>query len=116
MTSLCPDSILRQLLSELRVLILDRITTQKGYLTLFLTPEWKPVTFVDSSRASVLRHHNLDHVSFGHDVETAYLMIEASHILGFKNDWKTAAIAKNMDDHALTNDSDKNAGGFYDVE
>jgi cellobiose epimerase len=109
-----PDPLLRARLNEMLVLIRDRITTPKGYLTLFLTADWKPVTFVDSSRAGVLRHRNIDHVSFGHDVETAYLMIEASHVLGLKNDKRTASVAKKMVDHALANGWDNKVGGFYD--
>jgi mannobiose 2-epimerase len=109
-----PDPLLRQRLNEMLLIIRDRITTPKGYLTLFLHPDWTPVTFVDSPKANILRHRNLDHVSFGHDVETAYLMIEASHVLGLKNDARTFTIAKKMVDHALNNGWDKNVGGFYD--
>lgn len=109
-----PDSLLRERLSEMLHLIRDTIVTPKGYLTLFLTPDWKPISFRDSSEAVILQHHNLDHVSFGHDVETAYLMLEASHVLGLKHDGITHTIAKKMVDHALNNGWDENAGGFYD--
>jgi mannobiose 2-epimerase len=61
----------------------------------------------------VLKHKNLDHISFGHDVETAYLMLEASHVLGLKKDSKTRMVAKRMVDHALQNGWDKSLGGFY---
>ena len=53
-------------------------------------------------------------MSFGHDVETAFLMLEASHALGLKNDQKTMQVAKRMVDHALRNGWDNNLGGFYD--
>jgi mannobiose 2-epimerase len=108
-----PDALVRARLEEMLYLIRDKIVTDKGYLTLFLTPQWKPISFRDSSEASILRHKNLDHVSFGHDVETAYLMLEASHALGL-NDQKTMKIAKKMVDHALANGWDKKVGGFYD--
>ena len=109
-----PDPLLRERLHEMLLLIRDTITTRKGHLVLFLTPDWKPVLFADSSEAVILKHRNLDHVSFGHDVETAYLMIEASHILGFTNDTTTQRIAKKMVDHALRNGWDNTVGGFYD--
>ena len=109
-----PDPLLRERLHEMLLLIRDTITTPRGYLVLFLTPDWKPVSFADSSEAVILKHRNLDHVSFGHDVETAYLMIEASHILGFTNDTTTQRIAKKMVDHALRNGWDNTVGGFYD--
>jgi mannobiose 2-epimerase len=61
-----------------------------------------------------LQHRNIDYVSFGHDVETAYLMLEASHVLGLKNDTVTMITGKRMVDHALRNGWDNKTGGFYD--
>lgn len=109
-----PDALVRERLQELLLLIRDTITTEKGYLTLFLEPDWTPVSFRDSTEEVILKHHNLDHVSFGHDVETAYLMLEASETLGLENDERTETIAKRMVDHALANGWDDSVGGFYD--
>ena len=109
-----PAPLVRERLDEMLHLVRDVITTPKGNLVLFFQPDWTPVSFRDSSEAAVLKHRNLDHVSFGHDVETAYLMLEASHTLGLKNDTKTLTIGKRMVDHALTNGWDKKLGGFYD--
>lgn len=109
-----PDPLVRERLAEMLHLVRDVITSPKGNLVLFFQPDWTPVSFRDSSEAVVLKHRNLDHVSFGHDVETAYLMLEASHLLGLKNDTKTLQIGKRMVDHALANGWDKKAGGFYD--
>ena len=112
--SVWPDPLVRTRLQEMLLLIRDTITSPKGYLVLFLQPDWKPVSFRDSDESTILKHRNLDHVSFGHDVETAFLMLEASHVLGIKNDTKTLTIAKRMVDHALANGWDANTGGFYD--
>ncbi len=109
-----PDSLLRERLHEMLLLIRDIITTKKGNLVLFLHPDWTPVSFRDSSEAVILQHRNLDHVSFGHDVETAYLLLEASHALRLKNDTATMIVAKRMVDHALRNGWDNKTGGFYD--
>ncbi len=109
-----PDPLVKERLQEMLYLIRDKITTAKGYLTLFFTPGWMPVSFRDSSKASILKHKYLDHVSFGHDIETAYLMLEASHALGIKNDTTTLMAGKKMLDHALQNGWDKTIGGFYD--
>jgi mannobiose 2-epimerase len=108
------DPVVRERLQEMLLLIRDKITTSGGYLTLFFQPDWTPVSFKDSSEASILQHRTLDHVSFGHDIETAYLMLEASHALGIKDDAKTMSVAKKMVDHALQNGYDKKVGGFYD--
>lgn len=109
-----PDPLLKERLAEMLHLIRDTITSEKGSLVLFFTPDWKPVTFRDSSRDVIEKHAGLDHVSFGHDVETAYLMLEASHILGLKNDTVTLRVAKRMVDHSLNTGWDREAGGFYD--
>ncbi|MEO6148506.1 MAG: AGE family epimerase/isomerase [Mucilaginibacter sp.] len=109
-----PDKLLRERLSELLFLVRDKITTPRGNLQLFFQSDWTPVSTRDSSDQSILKHRYLDHVSFGHDVETAYLMLEASHVLGIHNDTTTLRIAKKMVDHALKNGWDSKVGGFYD--
>lgn len=109
-----PDRLVGERLDEMLRLVRDVITTPRGNLVLFFQPDWTPVSFRDSSEAIVLKHRNLDHVSFGHDVETAYLMLEASQVLGLKNDTKTLQVGKRMVDHALANGWDKKVGGFYD--
>lgn len=112
--SVWPNNLLGQRLEEMLFLIRDKMVDPKGYLHLFFKPNWTPVSFKDSSEAVILKHSNLDHVSFGHDIETAYLMLEASHLLGKKNDTITLRVAKSMIDHALKNGWDDKAGGFYD--
>lgn len=105
------DPSLKERLREMLVLIRDTITSSKGYLQLFFQPDWTPVSFRDSSEAVIKTHKYLDHVSFGHDVETAYLILEASHVLGLKLD---LTVPKRMVDHALLNGWDSTLGGFYD--
>lgn len=109
-----PDPLLRERLQEMLLLTRDKITNQKGDLILFFEPDWTPVSHRDSSEAAILKYRGLDHVSFGHDVETAYLMLEASHVLGWKNDTTTLRIGKKMLDHALNEGWDNQVGGFYD--
>lgn len=110
-----PDSILRTRLKEMLHLIRDTIVTDRGYMTLFFLPDWTPVSFRDSSKATILAHYYLDHVSFGHDMEIAYLMIEASRALGLKDDTTTVNVAKKIVDHSLRAGWDANVGGFYDA-
>jgi mannobiose 2-epimerase len=112
--SVWKDPLVRERLQEMLFLIRDKLVTPKGYLTLFFKPDWTPISFRDSSKQSVLKHRYLEHVSFGHDVETAYLMLEASHALGLKNDTKTLTVARRMVDHSLKNGWDNELGGFYD--
>lgn len=109
-----PDSLLRVRLEEMLELIRDTIVTEKGYMNLFFKPDWTPVSFRDSSVASIMAHRYLDHVSFGHDVEVAYLMLEACHVLGREDDTTTLNIAKRIVDHSLDAGWDEKVGGFYD--
>ena len=109
-----PDALLRERLNEMLLLIRDKITSTKGNLVLFFQPDWTPVSFRNTNKETILKHHNLDHLSFGHDVETAYLMLEASHALGNHNDTLTLLKGKKMVDHALRNGWDNTVGGFYD--
>lgn len=109
-----PDILVRERLLEMLTLIRDTISNQKGNLTLFLYPDWKPVSFADSTEEIILKHKHLDHVSFGHDVETAFLLMEASHVAGLTGDTRTWSKAKLMVDQALNNGWDKSTGGFFD--
>lgn len=109
-----PDELVRQRLEELLLLIRDTITTKKGYLTLHLQRDWTPVSLKDSSEVFRKENFWMDHVSFGHDVETAFLMLEASHILRREKDTLTETKAKQMVDHAIDNGWDSEKGGFYD--
>lgn len=109
-----PDALLRERLTEMLLLIRDKITAPKGNLVLFFQADWTPVSFSNMNKEDILKLHYIDHVSFGHDIETTYLMLEASHVLGIKNDSTTLRIGKKMLDHALKNGWDETVGGFYD--
>lgn len=108
-----PDPVVRDRLQELLVLIRDTLTAEEGYLRLFFTADWTPVSYRDSSAA--VRQANLafDHVSFGHDVETAFLMLEAAHALGLDEE-ATLIAGKRMVDHALAYGWDTENAGFFD--
>lgn len=108
------NELVRERLNELLVLIRDTITTKKGYMNLFFDTKWNPISFKKVSEETIKNHYNIDHVSFGHDIETAYLLLEASHVLGLKNDSITLQKAKKMVDHTLLNGWDNYIGGFYD--
>jgi len=112
--SVWKDDLLKSKLNDLLLLIRDVITTSRGYMTLFFDREWKPVSLRDAPSEIREANYRLDHVSFGHDYETAFLLLEASHTLGIENDVKTLANAKKMVDHALDNGFDTLNGGFYD--
>ena len=61
-------------------------------LQLFFMADWEPLSFRDSSEAVRKANYNLDHVSVGHDIETAYLMKEASEVIGHHQNKQTSII------------------------
>ena len=67
-------------------------------MNLYFTNDWRAIP---------------DHDSYGHDVETAYLMLEAEEVLGCGHDPRTEHMAKLLVDHALANGWDDVYGGFY---
>ena len=80
------------------LLVRDRIVDEDGFLNLYFTPEWRPVS---------------DEDSYGHDVETAFLLLEASRALA-SPDETTNRVARRLVDRALEHGWDDANGGFYD--
>ena len=76
------DPLLRRRLQEMLFLIRGKIVTSKGYMMLFFQPDWTPISFQDSTKEFILQNKYLSHVSFGHDFEIAYLMLEPLMFLG----------------------------------
>lgn len=108
------DPLLKERLEEMLLLVRDTITNDKGSLVLFFQTDWTPVSFYDQSEEVIMKHKGLDHVSYGHDVETAYLILESSHVLGWEDDKETLSKAKKMVDHALSFGWDNDLAGFFD--
>lgn len=109
-----PSPLVQERLAAMLRLVRDTITGPKPYMTLFFDEAWHPVSFRDASAEERERNYEYDHVSFGHDVETAYLMLEASEALGEHNDTVTLQTGKRMVDHAIAYGWDKERGGIYD--
>ncbi len=108
-----PDPSVEARLREMLHVVRDTLVTDKGYLTLFTRADWTPISYRDSLQAVREANYRLDHVSFGHDVETAFLILEASEALGIERD-TTLRVAQSMVDHAIRNGWDAATGGLYD--
>jgi mannobiose 2-epimerase len=109
-----PDPHLRDRIAEMLALVRDRLTVAPGTLTQFSRADWTPVSYRDSSDAARTAHRYFDHISFGHDVETAYLMLEAAHALGV-DPAPTLAAGRRMVDHSLRTGWDTANGGFVEA-
>ena len=93
------DDTVRKRLGEMLAIVHDRICVPPGVMNQYFTNDWRPIP---------------DHDSYGHDVETAYLMLEAEDVLGIPHDSRTERMAKMLVDHALAYGWDDKFGGFYE--
>ena len=93
-----PDTVLRSRLEELVRIVTDKIITWPGAMRQFFVADWSPAA---------------TYVSFGHDVETAYLLAEAAVALGRPDDKRLWTIGRSLVDHSLQYGWDKEYGGFY---
>lgn len=109
-----PEPLVKKRLEEMLQLVRDKMVNRQGHLHLNFTKDWKPIFYQDSARAFILKNLNYDHISFGHDIETAYLLLDASKVLYGKYDTKTSQVAKKLVDHSLMYGFEKDYYGIFD--
>jgi len=110
-----PDPRLREALEDIISMIRNRFIMDRGHLHLFYHADWTPVSYIDSSDTARRIHVYLDHVSFGHDVETAYLLHEAQEILEISPDPAFEKIMRHLMDHAIQYGWDEEKGGLFEA-
>ncbi len=93
-----PDPMVRRRLEELLSVVRDKICREPGVMNLYFTFDWQPTS---------------DRDSYGHDIETAYLLIDAAEALGKGDDPKTQHMARMLVDHCLQTGWDETHGGVY---
>jgi len=108
------DDHLKSRIEEMLILIRDTITTEKGYMNLFFHRDWTPVLIDDEVYPGGRNKHQFDYISFGHDIETAYLLLEASEAIDIEDDIRTHQVSKIMTDHTLRNGWNPETGGTYE--
>jgi mannobiose 2-epimerase len=94
-----PDPTVKARVQEMYEICRDKVYSEPGYLTMFLTPDWQRVPGQDS---------------FGHDVEAGFLLVEAAEVLGQPDDPRAWNAARKLMDHALQYGWDAQRGGLYD--
>lgn len=101
LSTVWPDGRLRAALASLVDLFLDRIIAPDGgHVIGFLTADWQPRS---------------TKVSFGHDIETSWLLVEAAHALGDEARLARAhAAATQLAEAVLEHGVDREYGGIYD--
>lgn len=110
-----PDELVRTRLEEMFYLIRDTFVHPDGYLRLYFYPDWKHVTPESMNDLSEENLRFTSHFTYGHDVETAYLLLETAQFLGMGEDEKTHTLAKRLVDHSLASGWDQKSGGFFDA-
>jgi mannobiose 2-epimerase len=93
------DPTLNARIDELLTILTTKIATGDGSMWLEFERDWTPVG------------HARD--SFGHDVETAFLLHETLEAIG-RDDEQVKAIARQLVDHAVANGIDRVHGGLLD--
>ncbi|MBN2263103.1 MAG: AGE family epimerase/isomerase [Prolixibacteraceae bacterium] len=108
-----PNTKVRERLEEMLLLIRDTMVQTDGSLKLFFTSNWQAISHSDSSRNFIIENQEYDHISFGHNIETAYLLIDASKTLYGQVDSITLKVAKQLCDHSLKHGFDHNYYGLF---
>ncbi len=114
------DSLLEERLIEMLHIVRDTITQEPGYMHLYFHSDWQLLSYRDSLPEIRAANYQNDHVSPGHDAETAFLLIEAAEILDEFGSTKdnhyeeTLPVAKKLLDHSLEYGWDTKTGGFIE--
>lgn len=109
-----PEEKVKVRLEEMLRLVRDTMVHPEGFLHLYFTSDWQPFYHRDSSRAYIMDHLQFDHRSFGHDIETAYLLLDAAETLYGSPDTATLHVAENLVQHTLDYGFDENYYGLFD--
>lgn len=95
----CDDPLLDKRLHETFQIVRDKIVRPGGHLAMFCARDFTPRD---------------EHSSFGHELEIAYLLMEAAALLRRADDQVTRRTALALVDHSLRWGWDAAHGGFYD--
>lgn len=109
-----PQDRVKRRVEELKNLLLDRIIDPRGYLIQFFDEQWTPVSLQSLPPEQYHKFAFFDHVSFGHDVETAYLLWEADQVLGGEDEARVLQMGKRLIDHSLQYGWDPQTGSIAD--
>ncbi|MBN2474899.1 MAG: AGE family epimerase/isomerase [Pirellulales bacterium] len=92
------DPVLAERLDEVFRIVRDKIVCRGGHLAMFSTRDFRPLD---------------ERSSFGHELETAFLLLEAEEVLG-RHEAATVEVARRLVDHSLRFGWDAKHGGFFD--
>ncbi len=109
-----PDKMVGLRLQEMINLLRDTMVHPDGYLQLYFTRAWEPIDHSNGSRAYIIDNLDYDHRSFGHDIEAAFLLMNADKVLNGYASKKTVEVAKRLVEQTITHGFDDAFYGLYD--
>lgn len=108
-----PDARVQSRLEEMYRIVKDTMVDPNGYLIQFFYGDWKRVPPGILNRRAGNNIWYREHVTFGHDIETAYLLLEAAEAL-HAGDASVLNEAKKLTDHTIRFGWDTLNGGIFD--
>jgi mannobiose 2-epimerase len=106
----------RARLIELLIILSNAVVRKTiGACTDAHTHDWSPFCLEDDARVpdwSPLRSRELSGVSYGHDIENVWMLIESCNVLGIANA-PLLNLYRTLFDYSLRYGFDKKRGGFY---
>jgi mannobiose 2-epimerase len=108
-----PDELVKERLEEMFHVIRDIMVVDPGHLLLYFLPDWTPVIGETLNEIAGEEKWFSDHITFGHDIETSFLIYEAAEAL-HNHDERTIKVIKQLTDHTLLNGFDTENGGIFD--
>ncbi|TVQ06269.1 MAG: hypothetical protein EA359_01355 [Balneolaceae bacterium] len=106
-----PDKLLRSKIEELFNIISNRLINKQKNILRFYQQDWKPLPIKSSSLRNPMNGYS-NYFSFGHDLQTAFLLFQAARILDFDENNIIKKI-RDVCDHVLNTGWDKDFGGIY---
>jgi mannobiose 2-epimerase len=108
-----PDTLVKKRLEEMLVIIRDTMIHPDGYLIQYFHGNWERVAGEVLAQRTRNDKWLGEPITFGHDIETAYLLIEAAEVLG----WEESAVmptAVKLTEHTIRFGWDPVNGGIFD--
>jgi mannobiose 2-epimerase len=111
--SVWPDSLVKIRLEEMLNIVSKKMIHPDGYLIQFFYDDWTPVPPNILKQKAGKDLWFTDHITFGHDIETAYLLLDATESLGIE-DSLILPVSVRLTEHTLKFGWDKINGGIFD--
>ncbi len=108
-----PDELLRSRLQEMFEVVSQTMMDDRGFLKLYFHADWSPFDDHVIVEIGGIKSDYFSHITFGHDVETGFLLLEAAEVLEIEKE-VILPRAKQLVDHALQKGWDNVKGGFYE--